>query len=124
MVWNSTQSALYKAIDTHNSVFSEPKNSAEKNACKNVEKKPVSSRENDAEKRSENTAGKCCKKCSENSDLRGFVNCRNNTAVPSDPIARILSDGDMLLIAGLMFVLWRENADKRLIIALAIVLFG
>ncbi len=35
-----------------------------------------------------------------------------------------MSDRDMLLIAGLIFVLMKENADKTLILALVIVLLG
>ncbi len=103
MVWNSTQSALYRAIDRHNGDCSESDFRREEN----VEKKDVGScRVNEPKKRCEN----CPKKCAYNP--------------PSDPISRIMSDRDMLLIAGLIFVLMKENADKTLILALVIVLLG
>lgn len=110
MVWNSTQSALYKAVDAHNTCVSPHENSAEKNDEKHYEKRGVS----------ENKIG-CdgmekhfCRGCSEMREKK----------LPSDPFSRLLSDKDMLLIAGLIFILMHENADKKLIIALAFVLLG
>lgn len=38
------------------------------------------------------------------------------------PLSELFSDKDMLLIAGLIFVLSRQNADEKLILALAFVL--
>lgn len=110
MVWNSTQSALYRAVDSHNDGFSESGKREEKKAAassqKHAEKEARKSVKTETEKRCEN----CPKNRADNA--------------PSDPISRILSDRDMLLIAGLIFILMRENADKKLILALAIVLLG
>lgn len=110
MVWNSTQSALYKAVDAHNGCVFE----GGKRGEKNVEKTPGKAAVNERERRPENGRFEGCGSRPKN---------RPKTA-PADPISRILSDGDMLLIAGLIFVLMRENADKKLILALAIVLLG
>ena len=107
MVWNSTQSALYRAIDRHNGDCSE-----------NVEKKDVRSCRDNEPKNAEKFVREETKKRCENCPKK----CAYNP--PSDPISRIMSDRDMLLIAGLIFVLMKENADKTLILALAIVLLG
>ena len=114
MVCNSTQSALYRAVDVHNDTVSEcgigQKKSCEKNTQKIFQKRE--------------------KNNSRNTDFDGIKNCCENcpkkhiNSTPSDPISRIMSDRDMLLIAGLIFILAREDADKKLIMALAIVLLG
>lgn len=114
MVWNSTQSALYRAIDRHNGGCAEDDFRREENVEKSVGK-PCGDHE---PKNSENYVRKEPKKRCEN--------CPKNRAhnVPSDPISRIMSDRDMMLIAGLIFILLKENADKTLILALVIVLLG
>lgn len=114
MVWNSTQSALYRAFDRHNGVCPEDDFRREENVEKNVGK-PCGDHE---PKNGENHVRKEAKKSCEN--------CPKNRArsMPSDPISRIMSDKDMLLIAGLIFILMKENADKTLILALVIVLLG
>ncbi|MBD5384488.1 MAG: hypothetical protein HDR72_05770 [Ruminococcaceae bacterium] len=114
MVWNSTQSALYRAIDRHNGGDSEGEFRREEN----VEKGGGRSCRENAPK----NGGKFVREEAENR----CENCPRNHAhnTQSDPISRIMSDRDMLLIAGLIFVLMRENADKTLILALAIVLLG
>lgn len=122
MVWNSTQSALYKAINRHNDGFYAEENSSEKNRCKSAEKGQQKTTVNNAKNRSEMRTQKRCEKYSENGGCSSLNYHRNGE--PADPISRIMSDRDMLLIAGLIFILWRENADKKLIMALAIVLLG
>lgn len=114
MVWNSTQSALYRAIDRHNGGIPED----DFRRGENVEKSGGKSCGDHEPKSGENCVRKEAKKCCEN--------CPKNRAynVPSDPISRIMSDRDMLLIAGLIFILMKENADKTLILALVIVLLG
>ena len=114
MVCNSTQSALYKVINDHNSFFpdadTDRKKRSEKYAEKNYRKSVENNRENSAFYKAE----KHCEKCPKKPSAR----------MRTDPISRVLSDKDMLLIAGLIFILARENADKKLILALAIVLLG
>lgn len=114
MVWNSTQSALYRAVNAHNEGDSERKFTDEKSMRKNAQKTPDFSRGNNVKNHTENRSGNCSR-----SECRG---CPYNA--PNDPISRIMSDRDMMLIAGLIFILWRENADRKLIMALAIVLLG
>lgn len=114
MVYNSSQSALYKAVDRYNSSDFEDVFRSKK--C--VEKK----------------IGEPCQKNTSESAKNGVRcekkircdNCPKNRAYckPSDPISKIMSDKDMLLIAGLILILINENADKTLILALAIVLLG
>ncbi len=38
-----------------------------------------------------------------------------------DIISRIMNDDDLLIIAAVAFILWREKADIKLILALAYV---
>lgn len=110
MVCNSTQSALYKAVDTHNDSFSECGIGRKKTHEKKVQ--------NTYQKNNKNVAFCGGNTYCENCQKRHI----NNSSY--DPISRIMSDRDMLLIAGLIFILVRENADKTLILALAIVLLG
>ncbi|GEM_PF-559336 len=114
MVWNSTQSALYMAVNNHNDGNFDHNIQSKKNVRKNVQKISDITRENNEKKRPENHERKYAQ-----NECR---NCPKNA--PSDPVSRIMSDRDMLLIAGLIFILWRENADKKLIMALAMVLLG
>lgn len=118
MVWNSTQSALYKAVDAHNEGDSERKITAEKKVRKSAQKSDDFPSRNNAE----NCREKTPENHSENYVRNECRSCPKNA--PPDPLTRIMSDRDMLLIAGLIFILWRENADKKLIIALVIVLLG
>ncbi len=114
MVWNSTQSALYRAVNDHNDGIFERDIQSKKNVRKNVQKSSDIMREKNEKKRPENHERKCtqnvCRNCPKNA--------------PSDPVSRIMSDRDMLLIAGLIFILWRENADRKLIMALAMIFLG
>lgn len=118
MVWNSTQSALYKAVSSYNDGRYEGKNDGGNKVQKNVQKSPDFSPRNNEKKSADDRARDRCEKCPRNDSAA----CPKN--VPSDPLSRIMSDRDMLLIAGLIFILWHENADKKLIMALAIVLLG
>lgn len=43
---------------------------------------------------------------------------------PRDPLSALLRDRDMMLIAALILILMHEKADKKLILALAFVLFA
>lgn len=118
MVWSSTQSALYRAVDAHNDGNFKGGISHEKSVSKSVQKSCDFSCRNDEENRPEKHPENRSEKNVRN-ECRG---CPKN--VRSDPISRIMSDRDMLLIAGLMYILWRENADRKLILALAFVLLG
>ncbi len=108
MVWSSTQSALYKAVDDFNSCEIRSEKYREKRGEKFAEKSP--------EKR--------CEKCGENLHGNFGKNTRNTQAnfLRNDPVSKIFSDRDMLLIAGLILILISEKADTELIMALAFVL--
>jgi len=122
MVWNSTQSALYKTISTYNDGVSEEKKSPEKSVREDAEKTPSFSSQKTEKKHLENQPKKEVREFSEKRERSCPGHCPHN--VPTDPISRIMSDGDMLLIAALIFVLWHEKADMKLIMALVIVLLG
>lgn len=122
MVWNTTQSAFYKAIDAFNNgeITTEKQRESDKDIhCDNcgdtsLEKCPCSE---DAERRREaecdrdrRTAQMSCP-C-----------CRSCQRQPASPLPELFSDKDMLLIAGLILILSKQNADRKLILALAFVL--
>lgn len=121
MVWKTTQSAFYRAVDSFNNnekTCEKPdiprkEKRDEKSCCNSPKKRPEkeceSHRRNEENRRS---SGQCS---------RGCPHCRVYRRQPS-PISGLLSDNDMLLIAGLILILMRQNADQKLILALAFVL--
>ena len=113
MVWNTTQSALYQAIDAFNNGEKNGENQSEscnKNEGSELSQKaPLKSSENSVNNE-DNSAGCCCPKCPA---------CQKNNPAG---LSRLFSDSDMLLIAGLILILSRQNADRKLILALAFVL--
>lgn len=87
-----------------------------------------------SEKNSENRGKNCCngsQKCTENTCEEKNPPCPNCPHIrqnQGDLITRTISekfsDRDMLLIAGLIFLLMKQGADKKLILALAFVLLS
>ncbi|MGN0669867.1 MAG: hypothetical protein ACI4JZ_04895 [Oscillospiraceae bacterium] len=152
MVWNSTQSALYKAVDDYNSRVISGENCREKyiektpekctekvpeKCCENCSKNDVNfdqkfgenceciSREKNAEKCSKKFANfkeKIDENCAEKCPKFTENFCKN--CPKNDTFSRLFSDKDFLLVAGLILVLLNEKADLKLILALAIVLLG
>ncbi|MDE7229187.1 MAG: hypothetical protein K2N56_01790 [Oscillospiraceae bacterium] len=122
MVWNTTQSAFYKAIDAFN------------NGEKISEKQPDQCNDDHNEKRCDHSIEKCHEKrcedhCPEEADRRCGLPCTNRCPScrvcqrrTASPLSELFSDSDMLLIAGLILILSQQNADKKLILALAFVL--
>ena len=138
MVYNSAQSALYKA-ETENGRCCPQRSDrcdfhGEKRGGKFPEKHPENSCEKHCEKHPENHCDNrhentCDKRPEKRPELPREDPCgdcpknpRNNRR--GNPIDNLFSDKDMMLIAGLILILLSENADNRLIIALAIVLLG
>lgn len=126
MVWNSTQSALYKAVDDYNSSVNTGENTAEKYAGKIPRKSAEINPENCAKKPCENYTENCtdfgqknCEKNARNCCENDCKNCPKN-----DAFSRLISDRDFLLVAGIILILLNEKADFKLILALAIVLLG
>lgn len=50
--------------------------------------------------------------------------CSQNLPQHTDPLSSLLRDRDSLLIAAMLLILMHEKADKKLILALAFVLFS
>ena len=117
MVWNTTQSAFYKAIDAFNN--------GEK-PCENRD--AAYSEKCCGETRSETPPRERPVTCGNNANNRDTLQqypCRQCPACQKSspsPFSNLFSDSDMLLIAGLILILSRQNADRKLILALAFVL--
>ena len=148
MVWNSTQSALYKAVDDYNSSVisgeNYSRNCIENNLEKCTEKVPENCSKIDVNfdqkigEKSERisckkTAENCSKNCAnfkEKIDENCTEKCSKFTenfcknCPKNDTFSRLFSDKDFLLVAGLILVLLNEKADMKLILALVIVLLG
>ena len=150
MVWSTTQSALYNDLsryyeddkkprrsceNSNNSAQNSPEKCNEKLPEKCENKCPENCGNNYPEKCGNKFPEKCPKKhdkkpeknC-EDRDLPVCQNCPCNRQTPTDQISKIISDKfsdkDMLLIAGLIFLLMKQGADKKLILALAFVLLS
>lgn len=129
MVWNSTQSALYKAVDDYNSTVISGGNCRKKlseNSPENCAEKCSKNDVNFEQKIGENRAKKICEKSAENCSENCPKSCENfcKNCPKNDSLSRLFSDRDFLLVAGLILVLMNEKADFKLILALAIVLLG
>ena len=126
MVWNSTQSALYKAVDDFNSNANQRENICEKYTEKMPQKFSENNPEKCAQKSRENCTEKCTdfegKKCEKNA--RNFCENACKNCPKNDAFSGLFSDRDFLLVAGLILILMNEKADFKLILALAIVLLG
>lgn len=125
MVWNTTQSAFYRAIDAFNNgetAGGERHGHDEEPCCERAGER---SEERYSERDHRNRDEDCCRR--EDRDCRGIPEercpgCRACQYRPAAPPADLFSDRDMLLIAGLLLILSHQNADKKLILALAFVL--
>lgn len=120
MVWNTTQSAFYKAVDAFN------------NGEKSYGKQPHECKEKSSEKSGD------CQTAERPENKRGdhrvetdapqrVLPCGNRCPCQrrnSAPLSDLFSDKDMLLIAGLILFLSQQNADKKLILALAFILLS
>lgn len=109
MVWNTTQSAFYKAIDDFN----------------NRDGRCEDRLPSDSDTACEKCDGKTCEKSPQNSGKLCPQSPQNRRYFPkrqTSPLADIFSDRDKLLIAGLILILSRQNADQKLIMALVFIL--
>lgn len=153
MVWSTAQSALYKAVDRFNTSCLGNENSCNNTPPKNIENCPKNSPNfagNSCEKSSENcsknssnftgnfgeNSSENCKKgeksfnFAKKNDCKRLQNdpkftakdCKNGIFANSPP--QPFADKDFILLAGLIFILMNENADKKLILALVFVLLG
>lgn len=110
MVWNSTQSSLYRAVsDYNNEISRRERQSREEIPClsdENCEQSPHHTHEPEE-----------CKDC---------CDCphRRMQKQKSTPPGTLNLDSDFLLLAGLILLLYRNGTDMKLIAALAVVLLG
>lgn len=117
MVWNTTQSAFYKAIDNFNS--KDGKGDDQQPFCDDSE----------CEKNNESIVGECVKTECEKHSRKNEKNrperrlcCEHCPGRRNLPITDIFSDKDKLLIAGLIMILSQQNADRKLIMALMFIM--
>lgn len=96
MVWNTTQTSLYAAVDRHNSAVS-----------RDSEKPP------DIIKPDIIPPPKACPETN-----------ASKPNIARNPLEKLFSDKDTLLLAALIIILLHENADMKLIAALAFVLLA
>ncbi len=137
MVWSTTQSALYNDLSRYCDDEKRAPNLQE------IEPKKIDRiiGERSSENHKENEPKKQCKTegnlplkngCGnspkhETATYPSFPNCPNCPRRQNNmqnPLSRLLSDKDMLLIAGLIFLLMKQGADKKLILALTFVLLS
>ncbi len=115
MVWNTTQSSLYRAVSDYNK-------SLDNDCCQNTQCSKESCKQECCNKCCDNYADK---RCENNTHVN---NCRNDCACkcnkPHNSQNNLSLDTDFLLLAGLIYILYKEGADKKLIIALAVALLG
>lgn len=137
MVWSTTQSALYNDLSRYYEAEKRVPNPQETEPQKFEQKILEKSLENHGEKEhSEPRRITCDPPCS--SDRRipekndrdphpncpSYPNCPIGQSCSRNSLTQLFSDRDMLLIAGLIFLLIKQGADKKLILALAFVLLS
>lgn len=142
MVWSTTQSALYNDLSRYYEDGGRPrktvenfdplKNGYDKTAGEELPEKCPESRNNECHGNRGDKFPQGCdnntkKHCSEKNPPV-CPNCPRIRQAPNDQISRLISekfsDRDMLLIAGLIFLLMKQGADRKLILALAFVLLS
>lgn len=122
MVWNTTQSAFYKAIDAFNNgeVATEKRREYDKDIpCDNSG--DISSEKCSCSEDTEHCREAECDRRGHTAQMSCLC-CRPCQRRPASPLSELFSDKDMLLIAGLILILSKQNADRKLILALAFVL--
>ncbi|MCH5203456.1 MAG: hypothetical protein J1F03_01850 [Oscillospiraceae bacterium] len=146
MVCNTTQSAFYRVIAEYNeSCAQEEKNRSENSAktCKKMYENPCEKNREKLPKKTEKKCGKniCenrCEKCPKKSTEDCPKNHRKNCQKNYDPsfgkktcdfnrgnqITDIFSDSDLLLICALIYILYKNGADQKIILALVFVLIS
>lgn len=124
MVWNTSQSPLYKAVETHNAEMRFEEN-RRPDAAPDIDKSCTNATPD---------TGKSCTNTGTDTGESCAAPCTKSAAFPAGkqfrPAPRqnelngLLQDKDSLLLIALIFVLVQNKADIRLIAALAFVLLG
>lgn len=138
MVCNTTQSAFYRVIAEYNdSCVQQEKNRRENNG-KTHEDTDEKTREKNLQKTEQKSAGNKYENRCENCPKRNTENCpknrRNNCSTNfrksqekydrNNPLPDIFSDSDLLLICALIYILYKNGADQKIILALVFVLIS
>ncbi len=134
MVYDSSESALYRAVRRYNGERTEnparetlsDKNCAvDENGCSKHSERHENCENRGNCGRCENYSNCGNKEHREHKEHKEHFEHKEHCDSPKRGFAdNIFSDRDMLLIAGLIFVLLSEKADNKLILALALVLLG
>jgi len=131
MVWNTTQSSLYRAVSDYNNEIDRREHApraetaSERSESRRSDDSPprdCSDNRRDAPK-PHNRASNCGKRCAGCTNCTNCPNHRNPTS-GNPNLGGLNIDRDFLLLAGLIFILSENGADKKLIAALAIALLG
>lgn len=107
MVWDSTQSSLYRAVRKYN---------GQDGCSPDHENTEAPNRERDCFQ----DGSRDCSR----SGSQAEPQFRSQSRAVSGKNIPITQNPDFILIAALIFILMRENADKGLILALAMMLFN
>lgn len=120
MVCNTTQSALYKVVSDYNNELDKRQNYAQKT----TENMPSKTNKNHIKNSSENNN----KNYRKNYRQVRNNNCHKNYRIINTHnnfnISNLFSDSDFVLICTLIFILSKNNADKKIILALVFVLIS
>lgn len=123
MVWNTSSSMLYQAVERHNSGAL-----PEEDVCRDKVPSPECSCKKEEKAPCRDTSSACSERnrtCDYQSKANRCSVCERSCNTPhNDLISRLTNDRDMLLIAALLLILWHEKADMKLILALAYVLLA
>lgn len=134
MVWNTTQSSLYRAVSDYNNEIARREHNRRDDKCAERSDPPksneCSTRDSSGSgraKKPQNRAAHRCKRCADCPNCpncHNCRNCRNSQNGSSLNFGEMNIDRDFLLLAGLIFILSENGADKKLIAALTIALLG
>lgn len=127
MVCNTTQSALYKVVCEYNSELDRKEKNLGGQEKKTSEKIPSKTEKKHIGNSSEKNNWNYRKNYRQAQHKNYRVNyCGKNTQNNSfaDPVSRLLSDSDLMLICTLIFILSKNGADKKIILALIFVLIS
>ncbi|MGN0650786.1 MAG: hypothetical protein ACI4KM_10145 [Oscillospiraceae bacterium] len=114
MVWESSQSPLYKAVETFNSAAQKCDAEAVCNSTESCvqQQSHITSCSHDSEQPE-------CPQCAHKPKI---TECPHKNDFRANPLQTLLADKDMLLIAALIIILIHEKADMKIIIALGLIL--
>lgn len=126
MVWKAAQSELYSAVERNNRVVLNPPNAAvvvkksAQNENAQIPQTGISAQPREQSDTPPKTAEKT--RAPKEPVFADKSAARAAPAQSQSPLGAIFSDKDALILCALIFLLWQEKADIKLIAALAFVL--